>query len=160
MLSGFTYKGMTITELWRKITPVEIAVRICVNCTTEKPVDRFKGKDKTCLLCRKLISVTKTRYSHKMEISQLVMLDADVSMLTAVCRSCDLIYHLEHFPRNSFECDNCFGFRSVAEVVRIGESYDGHFTCLECEGWVLLSEMPFGRLICRPCINRRNGSCA
>jgi hypothetical protein len=159
-MDRFKYKELTINELWVKITPVEIAFRACVNCSYSKPVDRFKGKDKTCLLCRRLISVTKTRYSHRMDISQATMLDVGPLDKTILCRSCGVYNSLNWFPPNSFECVICFGYRNVTEIVRIGESYDGYFTCKACGGLVLFSQMPFGRLTCRPCINRRNGSCA
>lgn len=155
--SRVLHKGYCLNCLWNIITPCGIAFRMCINCGVTKPVDMYKGNDSTCTLCRKLITVTSTRFSHKQELSMATMLDANIHEL-AWCRTCELPLHIDDFPQNSFECITCWGWRSIIEVVRVGEQFDGYMMCFSCFSEKLLSTYPVGRVTCRSCINKQNAS--
>lgn len=148
----FIHKQHCLSCLWRKGTPTGLMFVNCVNCGVLKPSDMFKGKDRTCSLCRRLISVTRTRYSHKLDISKELMIEPG-----GVCISCGNSYPLDAFPKNSFDCIYCWGARSLVEVVKVCGQFDFQQACRVCGVVSLASSFPMGRLTCRSCINRENG---
>jgi len=155
-MDTLTHKGLCLSCLWLNIVPEGVDVSRCVNCGLFKPGERFKGQDNTCMLCRKLMVVTQTRFSHKLEISKETMLSASDG--GAICLTCNSIKDIEYFPPNSFECTTCWGIRNLTEIVRVGEKYDDILFCRSCHEEAFISAYPIGRLTCRRCINKANGS--
>jgi len=133
---------------------IQQAARFCFSCGVKKPLFTFNGKDNTCKLCRKLITMG-LRYSYKIKLSPASILNA-TAYGEALCISCQFVYPLRNFADNSYECLRCWQTRCEIELAHYNKGISRNIACRVCRKPKQMKDFAIGRLTCRNCLSQES----